>query len=137
MSSLNSLEGLAAPELVVMHNMKLNLILLFLIAPMTLYAGTIDYYVNKADGNQLWGNSTCGYVDPVPSFDANKMLENAFKTVSLDEGKPKKWEILEHKKVKIHGDDYYLIRFIAFEKERIFVFDFNMYNKKWCVKSTA
>jgi len=114
--------------------MKLNLIFLFLIAPMSLHAETIDNYVNKAEENELWRNSICGHVDPVPDFNANKMLENAFKTVSLDAGKPKKWKILEDKKVKIHGDYYFLIRFMAFEKEHIFVFDINKDNEKWCVR---
>ena len=101
---------------------------------MTLHAETIDIYVNKAEENRLWNNSICGDIDPVPNFDANTMLEHAFTTVSLHEGKPKTWEILEHKKAKIHDNDYYIIRFIAFKKEHILVFDFNANNEKWCVR---
>jgi len=97
-------------------------------------AETIDDYVKNSQKSLLWVNSTCGYVEAVPNFDANKMLENAFKTVSFDEGKPQKWKILEHKKSNIHGKDYYLIRFIAFNKERIFVFNLDVGDGRWCVR---
>ena len=114
--------------------MKINLLLLLLIVPMLVQAETIDEYVKNAQNNSMWANSTCGFVEPVLSYDADKLLESAFKSTSLDDGKPKKWEIIEHKNHSIHGGSYYLIRFIAFNKEHIFVFNLNAIDGKWCVR---
>jgi hypothetical protein len=111
--------------------------LLFLLTlPLTVCAVTIDNYVSDSQKQLLWGNGICGYVEVVPNFDVNQMLVNAFKSISLNEGKPKEWKILEHKRTKIQCQDSYLIRFIAFKKEYIFVFNLDAGNGKWCVKST-
>ena len=55
--------------------MKINLLLLLLIVPMLVQAETIDEYVKNAQNNSMWANSTCGFVEPVLSYDADKLLD--------------------------------------------------------------
>jgi hypothetical protein len=99
-------------------------------------AVTIDEYIDNAEGNGAWINSICGRMVPVESFDPNEMLVEAFKSTSLQKGIPGQWDIIEHKRARIGGLDYYFIRFIAFKKEHIFVFDLreSIKSEFWCVR---
>ncbi len=116
--------------------MKINLFLItIMFLPVVVLAKTLDEYAKYSQSNPMWVNSTCGFIEPVPSYDANKLLINAFKSISLEEGKPEKWEVIEHNSYDIHNGSYYLVRFVAFNREHIFVFVNNKTNGKWCVRS--
>lgn len=90
---------------------------------------TIDEYVKKSNEYMLWGNGLSVGIKPVDNIkDTKTIFERAFKLMSYDEGRPKFEEcrIVEEKYAVIHGSDYYLIRFIWKNKERILLINTNV-----------
>ena len=87
---------------------------------------TIDEYVKASNKEMLWGNCVSGIMKPVNDIkDTKSIFENAFEHLSYDEGRPafKDCRIVESKYGMIHGQKYYLIRYLWKNKQRMLLID--------------
>ena len=99
-------------------------VMFFLLTASPIVAETIDDFVTNERGKsaKLWRNGTWTSIDRFDRTDVDGMLRELYRKISYNEGKPKKWVVLESKEVDFGYGSYLIVRVEALGKQRMHFF---------------